>query len=375
MIGKSPGGGKDKKTMQAKIREIASHFDVYGNYLWAETRKTGHINDTCLGVFNQAGIQVRYIFQRINHHVFKKPEELMSNVSRVIKHISGKLQGMNDASRRVMTLVPTIDGQLFHRTPDGNYWRCYLYIERARTYDVMERTEHAYQAACAFGTFQQQLSDIQGERLYDTIPDFHNTPSRLKAFDEILSKDPRNRAASVKKEIAFIEEFRSKCSIITDLLENGGVPERICHNDTKLNNVMLDDETGEAVCVIDLDTVMPGSGLYDFGDLVRSSVSPAAEDEPDLARVFCRLDIYEALTRGFLDGCNGCLTSKEIELMPFAAQLITFETGLRFLTDYIDGDHYFKIHRPEHNLDRCRTQFKLVTDLIEKEETLSQITR
>ena len=361
--------------MQTKIREIASHFDVYGNYLWAETRKNGHINDTCLGVFNQAGIQVRYIFQRINHHVFRKPEELMSNVSRVIEHISGKLHGMNDASRRVMTIVPTRDGQYFYKTPDGNYWRCYLYIERARTYDVMECTEHAYQAAHAFGTFQQQLSDIQGERLFDTIPDFHNTPSRLNVFDEILEKDPRNRAASVKKEIGFIEEFRGKCSIITDLLASGGIPERICHNDTKLNNVMLDDETGEAICVIDLDTVMPGSGLYDFGDLVRSSVSPAAEDEPDLARVFCRLDIYEALTRGFLDGCSGCLTEKEIELMPFAAELITFETGLRFLTDYIDGDHYFKIHKPEHNLDRCRTQFKLVTDLIEKEETLSQISR
>ena len=359
--------------MQAKIREIVSHFDVYGNYLWAETRKTGHINDTCLGVFNQAGIQVRYIFQRINHHVFKNPEELMSNVSRVIQHISGKLKGMNDASRRVMTLVPTLDGKLFYKTPDGNYWRCYLYIERARTYDVMECTEHAYQASLAFGMFQHQLADIQGDRLYDTIPDFHNTPARLKTFDEILAKDPLNRAASVKEEIKFIQDFRDKCSVITDALADGSIPERICHNDTKLNNVMLDDETGEAVCVIDLDTVMPGSGLYDFGDLVRSSVSPAAEDEQDLSQVFCRLNIYEALTRGFLDGCCGCLTKKEVDLMPFAAQLITFETGLRFLTDFIDGDHYFKIHKPEHNLDRCRTQFKLVTDLIEKEDTLAKM--
>ena len=359
--------------MQAKIREIASHFDVYGNYLWAETKKTGHINDTCLGVFNQAGIQVRYIFQRINHHVFRNPEELMVNISRVIRHISEKLKGMNDASRRVMTIVPTIDGKMFYKSPEGNYWRCYLYIERARTYDVMEIPEHAYQAALAFGTFQQQLADIQGERLYDTIPNFHNTPSRLKTFDETLKQDPRNRAASVKEEIKFIEGFRDKCSTITDLLANGGIPERICHNDTKLNNVMLDDETGEAICVIDLDTVMPGSGLYDFGDLVRSSVSQAPEDEPDLARVFCRLDIYEALARGFLDGCKGCLTEKEIELMPFSAQLITFETGLRFLTDYIDGDNYFKIQRPEHNLDRCRTQFKLVTDLMEKEDLLAQM--
>ena len=361
--------------MQAKLREIASHFDIYGNYLWAETRKTGHINDTCFGVFNQAGIQVRYIFQRINHNVFRKPEELMSNVSRVIQHIRGKLRGQNDASRRVMTLVPTFDGKFFHKTEDGNYWRCYLFIERARTYDVMECTEHAYQAANAFGTFQQQLSDMQGERLFDTIPNFHNTPSRLVTFYETLQKDPRNRAASVKEEIEFIEKFQDKCSIITDLLASGGIPERVCHNDTKLNNVMLDDETGEAICVIDLDTVMPGSGLYDFGDLVRSSVSPAPEDEPDLARVYCRLDIYEALTRGFLDGCEGCLTPKEIELMPFAAQLITFENGMRFLTDYIDGDNYFKIHKPEHNLDRCRTQFKLVRDLMEKEDTLAQMSR
>lgn len=359
--------------MEKQIKNLASNFDIWGDFLFAESYGSGHINDTFLAVFNQAGYQVRYIFQRINTNVFKKPDELMENITRVLNHSKSKLEGRKDATRRTLTLVSTCTGKSYYVDPDGKCWRCYLFIERARTYDILETAEHAYQAAKAFGAFQQLLSDIPGGRLHETIPNFHNTPSRLADFDKALAADVCGRAAGAKAEIDFVQKWRHIAPVLLDLQAKGEIPEKITHNDTKLNNVMLDDETGEGVCVIDLDTIMPGISLYDFGDLVRTSTSPAAEDEKDLSKVYARMEMFEALAKGFIEGAGACMTPMEIKMMPFSGMLITFEIGVRFITDYLDGDKYFKVKREGHNLDRCRTQFKLVQSLKDQEDEMNSI--
>ena len=359
--------------MNATIKEVTSHFDIWGDFLWCERYGSGHINDTYLAVFNQAGHQIRYIVQRINTNIFKQPEQLMENISRVLNHSKLKLKGRKDATRRALTIVNANDNKPFYVDGEGKYWRAYLFVDRARTYDVLESPEFAYQAAKAFGAFQKLLADIPGDRLHETIPNFHNTPSRLADFDKALAADVCGRAESAKAEIEFLQKNRNMASKLLDLMAEGKIPERITHNDTKINNVMLDDETGEGICVIDLDTIMPGISLYDFGDLVRTSTSPAAEDEKDLSKVYARMEMFEALARGFLEGAGGCLTPAEIENMPFSGMLITFEIGVRFLTDYLDGDKYFKTKREGHNLDRCRTQFKLVQSLQEQEDKMNEI--
>lgn len=359
--------------MQHNVREIASHFDIWGDFLWYERYGSGHINDTYLIVFNQAGYQVRYILQRINTSIFKKPEELMENIARVLDYCKRQLAGRKDATRRSLTLLGTTDNKTYYTDAEGNAWRAYLFIERARTYDVLESPRFAYEAAKAFGSFQRLLAGLPGERLHEVIPNFHNTPSRLADFDKALAEDKLGRSASAKAEIEFVQKHRDMAGVFVDLLEKGEIPERVTHNDTKINNVMLDDETGEGVCVIDLDTIMPGVSLYDFGDLVRTSVSPAAEDERDLSKVQARMEMFEALAKGFIEGFGGCLTPKEIELMPFSGELITFEIGIRFLTDYLQGDTYFKTHREGHNLDRCRTQFTLVQRLMDHEDEMKKI--
>ncbi|MBO5693926.1 MAG: aminoglycoside phosphotransferase family protein [Lentisphaeria bacterium] len=359
--------------MNATIKEVSSHFDIWGDFLWCERYGSGHINDTYLAVFNQAGHQIKYIVQRINTNIFKQPEQLMENISRVLNHSKLKLKGRKDATRRALTIVNANDGKPFFVDGEGKYWRAYLFVDRARTYDVLESPEFAYQAAKAFGSFQKLLADIPGDRLHETIPNFHNTPSRLADFDKALAADVCGRAESAKAEIEFLQKNRTMASKLLDLMAEGKIPERITHNDTKINNVMLDDETGEGICVIDLDTIMPGISLYDFGDLVRTSTSPAAEDEKDLSKVYARMEMFEALARGFLEGAGGCLTPAEIENMPFSGMLITFEIGVRCLTDYLDGDKYFKTKREGHNLDRCRTQFKLVQSLQEQEDKMNEI--
>jgi len=361
--------------MKIDAAKVVGEFEIYGDFLDAIHYGSGHINDTLLARFNQSGEIVRYIVQRINKNVFKKPPELMENVSRALTHIKGKLAGRKDASRRSLTLVPTRKGEPFLLTDSGEYWRCYLFIERAKTYDVLESPVQAFNAAKAFGAFQMMLSDLGGARLHETIPDFHNTPKRLANFDASLAADAAKRSSLAKAEIEFVEKRRGMAPLLLDLQRKGEIPERITHNDTKINNVMLDDESGEGVCVIDLDTLMPGLSAYDFGDLVRTSVSPAAEDERELSKVDARPEIFEALAKGFVEGYQGHLTPKELELLPFAGRLITFEIGLRFLTDFLDGDKYFKVHRDGHNLDRCRTQFRLVEIMESKEKEFNKIVR
>jgi len=344
---------------------IARTFALGSEILSASPYGSGHINDTYKVDVKPTSGPSRFVLQRINHNVFRRPDELMANVERVCAHAYAKLKKSGDpaAERRTLRLIPTLEGKAWHIDAAGNRWRCYHFIEGATGHDVVRSPEQAYAAAKSFGAFQSILADLPGGRLHETIPDFHHTPSRFARFLQALAQDAHGRAAASVPEIAFALARAHEVSVVVDALRDGTLPERVTHNDTKLNNVLLDDITQEGVCVIDLDTVMPGSVLYDFGDLVRSSTSPAAEDETDLAKVRMQFPMFEALIKGYLESAGGFLTPKEKELLPFAGKLITFEIGLRFLTDWLEGDTYFKIKRPTHNLDRARTQFKLVESI------------
>lgn len=351
------------------LRAVARQFQIHGAFVGAEPHGAGHINDTYCAVFDQAGARVRYILQRINQLVFKNPETLMENISRVTRHLQRKFAGTNDESRRTLTVIPAHDGKAFYQDTAANYWRAYLFIERARTYDAVERPAHAFEAAKAFGRFQSLLADLRAPRLHDTIPDFHHTPKRFLALERVIEADVMNRAALAKREIAFALQHKSMTSRLLD----ANLPERVTHNDTKLNNVMLDDATGEGICVIDLDTVMPGLALYDVGDMVRTTTCPAKEDERDLSKVTMQFPMFEALLRGYLSSAAEFITPLERKHLVFAGKLITFEIGIRFLTDHLAGDTYFKVHREGHNLDRCRTQFKLVESIEQQEVQMNKL--
>ena len=351
------------------VRDVARHFQIYGEFRSAEPYGSGHINDTYCAIFNQAGTVTRYILQRINHNIFKKPVSLMENIQRVTTHLAGKMSGEPDFSRRVLTLIPVRNGLIYHHDEQGNYWRAYLFIEKAKTYDAVESAGQAFEAARAYGRFQKLLADLPAPRLHDTIPDFHHTPKRFAALVKAIENDAANRAGLAKAEI----DFALQRAAIVDVLINAKLPERVTHNDTKFNNVMLDDVTGEGVCVVDLDTLMPGLTLYDFGDMVRTTTSPAKEDELDLTRVAMQLPMFEALLKGYLTFAVDFLTPAEKRLLAFSGKLITFEIGLRFLTDFLGGDTYFKVHRNGHNLDRCRTQFKLVESIEHQEAQMNKL--
>ena len=357
------------------LRSVAARFQICGDFREAAPYGSGHINDTYAAVFDQAGSPMRYIFQRINHNVFKDPAGLMSNVERVTAHIRRKLEavGADQISRRVLTLVPALDGKRWYADAEGNHWRCYLFIERAKSYDQIETPAQAFAAARAFGEFQKQLADLPAPRLRDTIPNFHHTRSRFDALRQAIEKDACNRAAGVKVDIEFALRHEALVDVLLDLQARCLLPERATHNDCKLNNVMLDDVTGQGVCVIDLDTVMPGLALYDFGDLVRGATSPAKEDERDLSKVRMQFPMFEALARGYLQSAAEFLTPAEKQHLAFSGKLIAFELGIRFLTDFLAGDTYFKVHRAGHNLDRCRTQLKLVECIAQQEEKMNKL--
>lgn len=351
------------------IRAVARRFQLHGEFVSAAPYGTGHINDTyCVG-FDQGGTRVRYILQRVNHNVFKNPAALMDNIRRVTAHLAQKMAGEPAANRRVLTLIPAQDGNCFCRDEAGSFWRAYVFIENARTFDAVESPKQAFEAAKAFGHFQRLLADLPAPRLHDTIPDFHHTPKRFTALERAITADVANRAKLAKPEIEFALRRKAICSVLLD----ANLPERVTHNDTKFNNIMLDDATGEGICVIDLDTVMPGLALYDFGDMVRTTTSPAKEDEQDLSKVRMQFPMFEALARGYLESAAGFLTQAERQLLAFSGKLITFEIGLRFLTDFLAGDTYFKVHRENHNLDRCRTQFRLVESIEQQEEKMNQL--
>lgn len=358
---------------EQQLKEISKKFQIYGQILHAEACKIGHINETYTATYDQGGTSVRYVHQKINQNVFKKPAEVMDNFMRVTRHIRRKLEAANtpDVTRRVLTLVPTHEGKPFYRGQTGDYWRTFVFIERVKTFETVETPKQAYQAARAFGEFQQQLVDLPDGRLHETIPDFHNTRKRFEALLAAVNADRYNRAQNAKDEIKFALAQEKIVDVLLKGLASGRIPERITHNDTKFNNVMLDTQTGESMCVVDLDTVMPGCVLYDFGDMVRTTTSPTLEDELDLSKVNMRMNMFKELARGYLDSAGAFLTKAERAHIAFSGRLITFTIGIRFLTDYLSGDTYFRVHRPQHNLDRSRTQFKLV-ESIERQESAMQ---
>ena len=353
------------------LRAIGTAFDIPGDFQDARPYGNGHINDTFVAEYGQNARKVRYIHQRINDRIFKKPAVIMDNIQRVTAHLRSKLaeRGIQD-SRRALTLVPTRDGKPAHIDLEGKYWRTYIFIENATSHDVITDPRQARQAAAAFGAFQEMLRDMPGPRLTETIPLFHHTPSRFATLEKAIEADSHQRAASCRAEIDFCLARKGITGELIRLQEAGLIPERVTHNDTKINNVMLDNQTGEGICVIDLDTVMPGLALYDFGDMVRTCTSPAAEDEKDLSTVTMRMPVFREIVEGYLSAAGSFLTRAERENLPFSGKLITFEIGIRFLADYLSGDVYFKTHRPGHNLDRCRTQFALTASIEAQEKDM-----
>ena len=359
---------------ESKLLDVSRQFQIYGDLLHAEPCKIGHINETYIATYNQGGIQVRYVHQKINIHVFKDPDALMDNFVRVTSHQRRKLvaRGAHDASRRTLTVIPTRKGKAYYRNDGGECWRTLVFVEGVRTFEAVESAHQAYEAGKAFGEFQHLLVDLPGPRLAETIPHFHNTRKRFEALQKAIREDHANRTRDARKEIDFALRQEGIVDVILNALAKRKIPERITHNDTKFNNVMLDVVTGKAMCVVDLDTVMPGCALYDFGDMVRTTTSPTLEDELDLSKVQMRLPMFKALTRGYLETAGPFLTKSERALIAFAGKLITFTIGIRFLTDYLGGDTYFRVHRPHHNLDRCRTQFKLVESIERQSEQMQK---
>jgi len=357
---------------EAQLQQISKKFQIYGEILHAETCKIGHINETYSATYDQGGMRVRYIHQKINPSVFKDPATLMKNVVRVTNHLHRKLEGMNvrDITRRCLTLVPTRDGKSSYCNGSGECWRTFVFVEGVQTFESVQSPQQAFQAGKAFGFFQNLLVDLPGPRLAETIPHFHHTRKRFQALQKAVQNDHFNRAQSAKAEIEFALKREPAVDIILKALAAGRIPERITHNDTKFNNVMLDIVTGEAMCVVDLDTVMPGCVLYDFGDMVRTTTSPTMEDELDLSKVRMQMPMFKKLAEGYLTTASQFLTKAEKSYIAFAGKLITLTIGLRFLTDYLVGDTYFRIHRPGHNLDRCRTQFRLVESIEQQEEDM-----
>lgn len=355
-------------------KEVIENFQFEGEYTEGIPYGSGHINDTFRVTFQHKGETKRYILQRMNNQIFLNPEELMENVVGVTSWLRKKIvENGGEPERETLNLVPAKDGKAFYKDSEGEYWRVYLFIEGAKTYDLVENQEDFYQSAVAFGRFQGLLADYPAETLHETIQDFHNTVKRLDTFKKAVEADGCGRAAQVQEEIQFVLDREALAHKLCDMQAEGKLPLRVTHNDTKLNNIMIDDETRKAICVIDLDTVMPGLSVNDFGDSIRFGASTGAEDEPDLSKVSCSMELFELYTKGFVEGCKGSLTEEELDMLPVGAMTMTYECGMRFLTDYLEGDYYFKIHREGHNLDRCRTQFKLVKDMEEKWNQMNEI--
>jgi hypothetical protein len=360
-----------------QVAEAVANFKYEGRLKRGEVYGNGHINDTFLLVFDIAGMgSMKVILQRMNTEIFTRPAELMENILGVTEHLRRKIiENGGDPERETLNVICALDGKAYYRDSRGDYWRSYRYITDTTCYDKVENPEHFYQSAVAFGNFQSLLADYPAETLHEIIEGFHDTRARFGVFQKAVEEDVMGRASSVQKEIEFVLEREALANYFVSMQEKGELPIRVTHNDTKLNNIMIDNKTGKAVCVIDLDTVMPGLAMNDFGDSIRFGASTAAEDERDLDKVSCNMDLFELYTKGFIEGCAGRLTEKEIALLPMGAKMMTFECGMRFLTDYLQGDVYFKTHREGHNLDRCRTQFKLVSDMEQKWETMEAIVR
>ncbi|MCI6528490.1 MAG: aminoglycoside phosphotransferase family protein [Clostridiales bacterium] len=350
--------------MNKSLLDVLRGFQLDAEPVSCAPYGCGHINATYLAVTASGR---RYILQKINHHTFRDVAGLMENITAVTEFLRTK----TDDPRSVLTLVRTHEGASYLHAQEG-YWRVYNFVEDTLCLQLPETDEDFYQSAVSFGTFQQLLAEFPAAQLHETIPNFHNTPDRYRAFLDVLDRDPMRRAAQVQPEIEFALARQSEMAALQNALTVGELPLRVTHNDTKLNNVLLDAKTRKALCVIDLDTVMPGSSLYDFGDSIRFGAATAAEDERDLSKMELSLERFRAFTRGYIRACPN-LTQKEVELLPLGAKVMTMECGVRFLTDYLDGDHYFAVHRAGQNLDRARTQFKLAADMEKKWSDMQKI--
>ena len=362
--------------MDPRLLSIISNFQIKGVPVNFKPINTGHINSTYLVSCKDGDETTLYTLQKINKYVFKQPELVMENICAVTAFLKAKVaaEGGN-VEREVLSVVAATDGKSFFIDEENEYWRLYFYIDRASTYNTVENPAHLKNAGYAFGRFQTQLADFPIEKLHDTIPNFHNTRKRFDDFFAGVEADVCGRVKNALPEIEILKKFRHLSSFLLDKQEAGILPTRVTHNDTKYNNILIDDATNEGLCVIDLDTVMPGLAAYDFGDAIRFAANTAAEDETDLSKVSLDLNLYELFTAGFVSACAGFLDDEEIKLLPYGALLMTLEVGSRFLLDYLDGDKYFRIHRPEHNLERARTQLALALDMERHFDEMNEIVR
>ncbi len=357
------------------LEEALNGYDFGGEVAGALRYGSGHINDTfAVYVQKPDGEAARFILQRINTIVFKDPQGVMENIVGVTQYLKKVIeQNGGDPAREALYVVPTKAGKYIFEDSCGGVWRCYVFIEGTICLQKVENPQHFYASALGFGKFMRQLSGYPAETLHETIRQFHDTPNRFQNFKKALETDALGRAAGVQQEIDFVLAREKDCSVLTDKLAKGELPLRVTHNDTKLNNILIDEKTGEGLCIIDLDTIMPGLSLYDYGDSIRFGASTATEDEPDLTKVHFDVDLFDIYTKGYLEAAGSALTAEEKRCMPCGAKLMTLECGMRFLTDYLEGDTYFKIHRENHNLDRCRTQFRLVKEMEEQWDKMNSI--
>ena len=359
------------------VQTIFEQFKVDGEFICAIPYGSGHINDTKLVTTREeSGIEHQYVLQRINKNVFKNPAQLMENYVSVTSFIREKIENAGgDALREVINVIPGKDGQSFVIDEEGEYWRLLVYVTDSLSYDKVERPEQFYASAVAFGNFQYMLRDYPAETLHETIVNFHNTPDRYRQLMEAVEKDACGRLASVMAEVEFAKARYDFACTLENAHNEGRLPLRVTHNDTKLNNILFDNKTGLPLCVVDLDTIMPGYSVNDFGDSIRFGATTALEDEADLSKVNFDISLYELYVKGFIEGAKGGLTETELEMLPIGAMMMTFECGMRFLTDYLNGDTYFRIHREGHNLDRARNQFKLVSDMESQLEQMKAIVK
>lgn len=359
-----------------EIRSILENFSVAGKFIDFYPIDDGHINDTLTVVYNVDGKEMRHLLQRINTAVFKNPDELMANVDCVTAFIRDKvIAAGGDPEREALYCKPTRTGKKYYIDEKDRVWRLYNFVENSFSHNSIESPDVFFNAGKAFGNFQRQLADFPIDRLYETIPDFHHTAKRYMNLVNSIKADPKGRVRYLNEEINFCYERRNETYVLTGKTVIGDLPLRVTHNDTKLNNILFDKTTDEPICIVDLDTVMPGLSLYDFGDAIRFGANTTTEDDKNVNNVSLDLGLYEQYVRGFLTSAGNSLVEEEVKLLPFSAKMMTFECGMRFLTDYIDGDVYFKIHYPDHNLVRCHTQFALVADIERKYDEMIEITR
>ncbi len=356
------------------IATIVSNFNVCGNFADAVPHGNGHINNTYLITSENGSCKCKYILQKINTSIFNKPEEVMSNIVNVTSYLNENFKDeLERTNQTVLNVIKTKANNNFYTDFDGSCWRMYDFVGNTVSLDKPETANDFYQSAVAFGDFQSKLKDYPIDTLYETIPNFHNTPIRYTHFEDALKNDACSRAKNVPREIEFVKSRKEFMNTLENKFAEGLLPKKVTHNDTKLNNILLSDKTRTPVCIVDLDTIMPGYSVNDFGDSIRFGASTAVEDEPDLNKVHFDINMFETYTKGFLTGCAGNLTETEVQLLPIGAIMMTLECGMRFLTDYLNGDTYFKTAYSDHNLVRCHTQFRLVEEMEQNLDLMHEI--